>query len=340
MKDLRSMTMEELQSLIASWGEKPFRAAQLFDWLHGKRVKSIAEMTNLPAALRERLEKDADLTTLRLHTCQVSKDGTRKYLFVLPDGERVESVYMPHDYGKSVCVSSQVGCRMGCRFCASTMDGLARNLSGGEMLEQIYRIEADTGEKIDRVVVMGMGEPLDNLENLLAFIRLLSHPKGRNLSQRHITVSTCGLVPQIRELAEEKLAITLALSLHASSDETRRRIMPIARRYTIRETLAACEEYFEKTGRRVSYEYALAGGENDREEDALALAGLLKGKKAHVNLIPVNPVSGRDYAPSEGDTVLHFQKILEKNGINATIRRKMGADIEGACGQLRRRLAE
>lgn len=340
MEDLRSFSPEAWQSLMEEWGQPAFRALQIFDWIHVKRISDPAAMGNLPRSLRQQLAAAGSLEPLGIEACQKDKDGTRKYLFRLGDGERVESVYMPHDYGKSVCVSSQVGCRMGCRFCASTMDGLARNLFAGEMLEQIYRIEEDTGEKIDHVVVMGMGEPLDNLDNLLSFIRLLSHPKGRNLSQRHITVSTCGLVPQIRKLAAEKLAITLALSLHAAHDEARQRIMPVARRYSIAETLAACEDYFKITGRRVSYEYALVRGENDRETDARALAALLKGKKAHVNLIPVNPVSGRDFAPSEGDAVLCFQKILEKNGINATIRRKMGADIDGACGQLRRRLAE
>lgn len=334
------MTMEELQSLMASWGEKPFRAVQLFDWLHGKKIKSIAEMTNLPAALRERMEKEAGLTTLRLHTCQISKDGTRKYLFVLPDGERVESVFMPYDYGHTVCVSSQVGCRMGCAFCASGLLGLSRNLLAGEMLEQVYRIEEETGKRIDHLVVMGMGEPLDNLENLIRFIRLISDPGGKNMSQRNITVSTCGLVPQIDALAREGLSITLALSLHAPTDELRQRIMPIAKKYSIRETLEACDRYFEATGRRMSYEYSLVRGSNDSEENALQLVRLLKGKNCHVNLIPVNPVTERGFQASGDQAVQRFQKILEKNGINATIRKKMGADIDGACGQLRRRLAE
>ena len=219
MEDLRSFSPEAWQSLMEEWGQPAFRALQIFDWIHVKRISDPAAMGNLPRSLRQQLAAAGSLEPLGIEACQKDKDGTRKYLFRLGDGERVESVYMPHDYGKSVCVSSQVGCRMGCRFCASTMDGLARNLFAGEMLEQIYRIEEDTGEKIDHVVVMGMGEPLDNLDNLLSFIRLLSHPKGRNLSQRHITVSTCGLVPQIRKLAAEKLAITLALSLHAAHDD-------------------------------------------------------------------------------------------------------------------------
>ena len=332
MNDLRSMTIEELQAQIAAWGEKPFRAAQIFDWLHNKKVSSIQAMTNLPGALREKLEKETDLSALRLHTRQISKDGTRKYLFRLSDDQAVESVLMHYDYGNTVCISSQVGCRMGCAFCASTIGGLIRNLLPGEMLEQIYRIEEDAGIKVNHVVVMGTGEPLDNLENLLRFIRLLSHEKGKNMSQRNITVSTCGLVPQIYKLAEEKLGITLALSLHAPEDTLRQTMMPIARQYTIEETLAACDAYFEATGRRISYEYSLVKGVNDGAEQARTLAALLKGKNCHVNLIPVNPVAERSYEASRTEEQAHFQKTLEKNGINATIRKKMGADIDGACG--------
>ena len=334
------MTIEEIKALMESWGEKAFRAPQIFDWLHGKKVKSTEEMSNLPLALREKLAQVTSLATLALHTRQISRDGTRKYLFLLPDKQAVESVLMQYDYGNTLCISSQVGCRMGCHFCASTIDGLVRNLLPGEMLEQIYRVEEEAGLNINHIVVMGTGEPLDNLENLIRFIRLLSDPKGKNLSQRNITVSTCGLVPEIYQLAEEKLGITLALSLHAPEDALRQSMMPIARRYTIAETLAACDTYFQATGRRMSYEYSLVRDANDAPEQAQALAELLKGRNCHVNLIPVNPVAERPYETSRDESVFRFQKILEKNGINATIRKKMGADIDGACGQLRRRLME
>lgn len=340
MTDLRSMTEAELKDTAKNLGQSAYRGTQLFEWLHKKKIRSLDDALNLPRSFREALSQNHTLSTLTVHTLQISKDGTRKYLFLLPDGQAVESVFMPYDYGRTVCVSSQVGCRMGCRFCASTLSGLSRNLLPGEMLEQIYRIEEETGEKVDHIVVMGMGEPLDNLENLIRFIRLVSDPNGKNLSQRNITVSTCGLVPQIRALAEEKLGITLALSLHAPDDGLRKTMMPIANRYTIAETLAACDDYFRKTGRRMSYEYSLVRGSNDSEEQALALARLLKGKNCHVNLIPVNPVTERGFEASQEAAVLHFQKTLEKNGINATIRKKMGADIDGACGQLRRRLMQ
>ena len=340
MTDLRSLSEKELKTAAESLGQPAYRGAQLFSWLHKNRIRDLDEAGNLPRAFRELLRQQYTLSTLTLNTLQVSRDGTRKYLFLLTDGQAVESVFMPYDYGNTVCVSSQVGCRMGCRFCASTLNGLLRNLEPGEMLEQIYRIEEESGKKIDHIVVMGMGEPLDNLENLIRFIRLVSDPRGKNISQRNITVSTCGLVPQIRRLAEEKFAVTLALSLHAPDDALRRTMMPIANRYTIAETLAACDDYFRMTGRRMSYEYSLVRGTNDSEEQALALAKLLKGKNCHVNLIPVNPVTERGYEASGENAVRSFQKTLEKNGINATIRRRMGADIDGACGQLRRRLME
>lgn len=340
MTDLRSLTPEELRAALQDLGQPSFRTDQIFDWLHRKKVRTVDEMTNLPKALRETLKEDFTLSTLTLHTRQISRDGTRKYLFLLPDRQAVESVLMHYDYGSTVCISSQVGCRMGCHFCASTIGGLSRNLLPGEMLEQIYRIEEDASLTVNHLVVMGTGEPLDNLDNLIRFLRLLTHPAGKNLSERNITVSTCGLVPQIARLAEEHLGITLALSLHAPSDELRRTMMPIANRYTIAETLAACDAYFAATGRRMSYEYSLVRGVNDQPEHAQALFALLKGKNCHVNLIPVNPVAERSYEASQEASVTRFQKILEKNGINATIRKKMGADIDGACGQLRRRLME
>ena len=340
MNDVRSMTIEELKEWMKTRGEPAFRGDQLFGWLHREKVKSWEAMTNLPKALRQGLSETCALSTLSLHTRQIARDGTRKYLFQLSDQQAVETVLMQYDYGNTVCVSSQVGCRMGCRFCASAIGGLARNLLPGEMLEQIYRVEEEAGVNVGHVVIMGSGEPLDNLENVIRFIRLLTHPKGKNISERNITLSTCGLVPQIYELAKKKLSITLALSLHAPEDGLRRSMMPVGERYSIRETLKACDAYFEATGRRISYEYSLVRDVNDRPEQAEALSALLKGRNCHVNLIPVNPVKERNYSSSQKEAVNRFQKILEKNGINATIRKRMGADIDGACGQLRRRLME
>lgn len=298
-------------------------------------------MTNLPKSLRRQLDEETDYTCLRQVDCQISRqDGTRKYLFALADGNMVESVLMRYHHGNSVCISSQVGCRMGCRFCASTLDGLERNLAPSEMLDQIYRIERDIGERVSNVVVMGTGEPLDNYDNLLTFIRMLTDEHGCHISQRNVTVSTCGIVPRIRQLAEEKLQITLALSLHASNQKKRLELMPIARTYDISQVLDACAFYFQETGRRVTFEYSLVEGVNDAPEQALELAHLLAGMHGHVNLIPVNPIKERSYAASRPASVHRFQNILEKNGINVTIRRELGADIDGACGQLRRRYKE
>ena len=335
--DIKSFTFEELMEQVCALGQPAYRAGQIFQWLHEKQAASFAEMTNLPADLRRILEERFELVTVKQEQVLVSAiDGTRKYLFALPDGNVIESVMMRYQHGNSVCISSQVGCRMGCRFCASTLDGLERNLRPSEMLEQIYRIGRDTGERISNVVVMGSGEPLDNYEHLLRFIRLLTDGRGLHISQRNITVSTCGLVPQMRRLAEEKLQITLALSLHAADDETRRQLMPVARRYSLREVLGACDDYFQKTGRRMTFEYSLVGGVNDTPSHAEALARLLKDRHGHVNLIPVNPIKERDYVRSERKTVEAFKNHLEKYGINVTIRREMGRDIQGACGQLRR----
>jgi 23S rRNA (adenine2503-C2)-methyltransferase len=267
-------------------------------------------------------------------------DGTRKYLFALKDGNVVESVLMRYKHGNSVCISSQVGCRMGCRFCASTLDGLERNLMPSEMLDQIYSIQAHTGERVSNVVVMGTGEPMDNYDNLLTFIRLLTDEKGLNISQRNITVSTCGIVPNMRRLADEKLQITLALSLHASTDAKRRELMPIANKYSIAELMDACEYYFKQTGRRITFEYSLVGGVNDTDEDARLLTALAGPLNCHVNLIPVNPIKERDYVQSENGRIVAFKNKLEKNKITVTIRREMGRDIDGACGQLRRRHME
>lgn len=336
--DIKSLDLAELTAYIGELGEAPFRAKQLYQWMHEKRVASLDEMTNLPKSLIARLRENCRLVSLEKMALQVSaQDGTRKYLFVLPDGNVIESVLMRYRHGNSVCISSQVGCRMGCRFCASTLDGLVRGLTPSEMLDQIYRIGADIGERISNVVVMGTGEPLDNYDNLLKFIRLLTDENGPNISQRNVTVSTCGIVPKIRALAEEKLQITLALSLHAADQEKRKALMPVANRYGLEETLEACRYYFSQTGRRVTFEYSLVAGENDTAKDAKGLAGLLSGMNCHVNLIPVNPIQERDYRQPKAQAVLDFKKQLEKYGINVTIRREMGRDIDGACGQLRKR---
>lgn len=335
--DIKSMYPEELKALMLEMGEKPFRAAQLFSWMHEKRVSSYEEMTSLPAALREKLAADCPLTVLKEADCLVSKkDGTRKYLFELPDGNVIESVLMKYSFGNSVCISSQVGCAMGCRFCASTLGGKIRNLQASEMLEQVYRIQALTDSRVSHIVVMGSGEPFDNYEQLLRFIRLAVHEKGMNLSIRNLTVSTCGIVPKMRSFAEEKLPVTLAVSLHAADDETRRKLMPVANTYSVREVVDAARYYYQMSGRRVTFEYALAAGENDSAQDAEKLSALLRGFPCHVNLIPVNPVKERQFRPSHREETVNFQNKLEKNRINVTIRREMGSDINGACGQLRK----
>lgn len=336
--DIKSLTMEELKREMEAIGEKPFRAKQLYEWMHVKLAQNYDEMTNLPKSLRDRLSGEYDYTSLREAKVQTSKlDGTKKYLFALADGNFVESVWMQYRHGNSVCISSQVGCRMGCRFCASTLDGLERNLTPSEMLDQIYAISRNTGARVSNVVVMGTGEPLDNYDNLIRFIQMLTDENGLHISQRNITVSTCGIVENMRRLADEKLQITLALSLHGSTQEKRQELMPIANKYDIGEVMDACRYYFEQTGRRVTFEYSLVGGVNDTDEDARNLCSLIGGLNCHVNLIPVNPIKERDYVESERRDVLNFQRKLEMRHINATVRREMGRDIDGACGQLRRR---
>lgn len=341
MKDLKSLTLEELKEELKEGGFPAYRAGQLYRWLHVQLAEDPEEMTNLPAKLKQFLSENYTMTRLQVADRQISRlDGTQKFLFQLPDGETIESVFMKYKFGNSVCVSSQVGCRMGCRFCASTLDGLRRNLLPGEILEEIYTIHRLTGEKISHVVVMGTGEPFDNYENLLKFLRMLTDENGQNLSMRNVTVSTCGMVPRIYDLAREKLSITLALSLHATTDERRREIMPIANTYTISECMAACRYYFEETGRRVTFEYSLIKGVNDSLRDAKELAALAGSISAHINLIPVNPVRERDYEQPDLSAVQAFRAKLEKHGINVSIRRVLGRDIDGACGQLRHRHIE
>ena len=307
--DIKSLNLEELTAFVESLGEKKFRAKQIYEWMHRKHVASFSEMTNISAALIEKLNQNCTLTSLKKADVQISKiDGTRKYLFLLDDGNVIESVLMRYKHGNSVCISSQVGCRMGCRFCASTLDGLVRGLW-----------------------------PLDNYDNLLKFIELLSDENGLNISQRNLTVSTCGIVPRMRELADKKLQITLALSLHASNQEKRLQLMPVANKYDIKEAVDACRYYFEQTGRRITFEYSLVAGVNDTAEDAAELAELVRGINCHINLIPVNPIKERSYRQPDDGAVHAFQKKLERNGLTVTVRREMGRDIDGACGQLRRK---
>ena len=336
-KDLKSLNYSEMLEEMSACGEKAFRGKQIYQWLHEKLADSPDEMTNIPAKLKERLKNEYTCTHLQMIDVLTSGiDGTQKYLFRLHDGNVIESVLMKYKHGNSICVSSQVGCRMGCRFCASTLGGLTRNLLPGEILDQVYQIQKYSGERVSNLVLMGTGEPMDNYENVLKFIYMLSDEHGLNISQRNITVSTCGIVPRIYDLAEEQLQITLALSLHAATQEKRMELMPIAYKYNLKDVLAACRYYFEKTGRRLTFEYSLVGGVNDTDKDVQQLSELLRGLHGHVNLIPVNPIKERSYVQSNARVVANFKSKLEKCGINATIRREMGRDIGGACGQLRK----
>ncbi|MDO4265783.1 MAG: 23S rRNA (adenine(2503)-C(2))-methyltransferase RlmN [Eubacteriales bacterium] len=336
-QDICELTLTELTALLKEWGEPAYRAKQIYTWLHQKLAPDFLQMSNLSKGLRDRLSEHFYITVMEPVEVLVSKlDGTRKYVLRLRDGNIIEAVLMRYHHGNSVCVSSQVGCRMGCRFCASTLDGCVRGLTAAEMLAEIYAITRDTGERVSNVVIMGSGEPLDNFDETVRFIRMLSDENGLNISQRNITLSTCGLVPKIRELAELDLQITLALSLHAASQEVRETIMPVARAYPLREVLAACRMYFEKTGRRLTFEYSVVKGVNDTVQEAEKLAQLLKGMHGHVNLIPVNPIRERSYESPDRRTVEAFQAVLLCRGLSATIRREMGRDISSACGQLRR----
>ena len=340
-KDIRSFPFGELKKELESIGEKAFRAKQIYEWLHVKLVDSFEEMTNLSKALREKLDAEYEIPTVKMLERQESKiDGTNKFLFQLQDGNVVESVLMRYKHGNSVCISSQVGCRMGCRFCASTIGGLERNLKTSEMLGQIYQIQKISGERVSNVVVMGTGEPMDNYDNFVKFVNMLTDEHGLNISQRNLTVSTCGIVPNMKRLAEEKFQITLALSLHGSTQDKRKELMPIANKYDLSEVLEACDYYFDKTGRRITFEYSLVHGVNDRDEDANELISILKPRNCHLNLIPVNPIKERNFEKPSRKSAENFKFKLEKNGINVTIRREMGSDIDGACGQLRRRYVE
>lgn len=334
--DILSLYPEELEAEILAMGEKKFRAKQIFEWLHVKNVDSFEKMTNLSAQLRARLEEKFCIKSLFVcKTLESCTDNTVKYLYGLDDGNHIESVLMEYSYGNTICVSTQVGCKMGCRFCASTIAGYKRNLTAGEILGQIYTAQRESGRKISGVVLMGIGEPMDNYDNVVRFLKLLSCPQGFGMSLRHVSVSTCGIVPRIYELAELNLGITLSISLHAPDNAERSAIMPVNDRWDINELMAACRHYFAKTGRRISFEYALIDGHNDTREDAKKLAALLSDFVCHVNIIPVNKIKERSFT-SDRKAAHRFQQYLNELGINATVRRTLGADIEAACGQLRR----
>lgn len=331
-------TLEQLQDWMKENGEPAFRGGQLFDWLYVKRVKSFEHMTNLPKQMRDKLEEQFQFVTLTEITKFESKDGTVKFLFGLHDNHAIETVIMRHNYGNSVCVTTQVGCRIGCTFCASTLGGLKRNLTAGEIIAQVVTAQQmldATGDRVSSIVIMGSGEPFENYDATMAFLRNMIHEKGLNIGQRHITVSTSGIVPSMYKFADENTQINLALSIHAPNDTLRSKLMPVNRRYPFEDVMAACRYYIAKTGRRITFEYALIGGVNDRPEHAQELADVLKDLLCHVNLIPVNYVPERNYVRTPREDIFEFQRILERNKINATIRREQGHDIAAACGQLR-----
>lgn len=336
-KDIRSMNLEELQEDLLILGEKKYVASQIYSWLHKHLVSSFDEMTNISKNLREKLKKNYYISDCTIEKKLVSVyDETVKYLFRLSDGELIESVVMKYKYGRTICVSSQVGCRMGCKFCASGIAGFVRNLLPGEILAQIYTAQKDLGVRISHVVMMGVGEPLDNFDNVIRFLELISDENGQNLGMRNISLSTCGVVSGIYKLLEKKLQLTLSISLHAPSDEIRNKTMPVNSKWNIETLLSACRDYTKATNRRISFEYAMISGVNDSDECALLLSKKLKGMLCHVNLIPVNSVKERDFVKSSNERIHSFIRILEKNGINVTVRRTLGSDINASCGQLRR----
>lgn len=339
--DLLSLTLGEITDMMKELGEPAFRSKQFYQWMHQKQIFEFDQMTNLSKKLIEKLMEIGLVQLPKIVEIQTSQlDGTQKFLFELKDGNMVESVLMKYKHGNSVCISSQVGCKMGCKFCASTLDGWVRNLNPGEMLAQVYQIQVHSGERVSNVVVMGTGEPLDNYDHLLTFIKMLTDEDGLHISQRNITVSTCGIVPKIIELSKEHLQITLALSLHASTQKTREELMPIASKYPMHDVIQACKEYFFETGRRITFEYGLVGGINDSQKEAEQIGKLIGGMNCHMNLIPINPIKERTYVQSDPKVIQAFKNKLEKSGINVTIRREMGRDIDGACGQLRQKHLE
>lgn len=337
MKNIKDYNLEELKNELKEIGEKPFRAEQIFKWLYHEKVQSFDEMTNLSLELREKLKENYTICNFNILKKQESKDGTIKYLFDVLDDNAIETVLMKYHHGNSICVSSQIGCKMGCKFCASTGINFIRNLTSGEIVEQIIRVEQDTGERISNVVLMGIGEPLDNYDNVVNAIRLINHPKGLNIGARHISISTSGLVPKIYQLAEENIQCTLSISLHATDNQKRNRMMPVNNTYPIEELLQACKDYIANTNRRISFEYALAKDNNDNLEDAKQLVKLLKGMLCHVNLIPINKIENGKFDKSSNENIMKFRDYLNDHGIVATIRRELGSDIDAACGQLRRK---
>ena len=337
MKNIKDYNLDELKQELVNLEEKPFRAEQIFKWLYQDKVKSFDEMTNISLDLREKLKENYTMCNFNILKKQVSKDGTIKYLFDVLDGNAIETVLMSYHHGYSICVSSQIGCKMGCKFCASTGINFIRNLSSGEIVEQILAVEQDTKVRISNVVFMGIGEPLDNYDNVINAIHILNNQKGLSIGARHISISTSGLVPKIYKLAEENIPCTLSISLHATTDEKRSAMMPVNDAYPIEELIKACKSYIEKTNRRISFEYALAKENNDNLEDAKGLVKLLKGMLCHVNLIPINKIENGSFTKSSNEHIIEFRDYLNEHGIVATIRRELGSDIEAACGQLRRK---
>ena len=337
---ISSYTLEQLAERLKAMGQPAFRAKQIFHWLHQKLVTEFSAMTDQPKALLAKLEEEYYIAAPFIQRRQQSKDGTVKYLFRLADGNCIETVVMRYNYGNTVCVSTQVGCRMGCRFCASTQAGRVRNLEAGEIAAEIYAAQKDIGERISHIVLMGIGEPLDNFDNVMDFLTIISSPEGVNIGMRNISLSTCGIVPQIDKLAEKKLQLTLSISLHAPNNAMRSQMMPVNDAYPVEELIAACRRYQKVTGRRISFEYSMVRGVNDSPATAKELAKLIRGMGAHVNLIPINPVDGSPYSATDAENVKRFQNMLTELGVNATVRRRLGSDISAACGQLRREAAK
>ena len=337
MKNIKEYNLDELQNELVALGEKKYRAEQIFKWLYVDKVKEFDEMTNLSIELREKLKKEYTMCNFKILKKQEASDGTKKYLFDVLDGNAIESVLMEYHHGKTICVSSQIGCKMGCKFCASTGIKFIRSLTCGEIVEQILAVEQDIGDKISNIVFMGIGEPFDNYDNVMKAIKIINNQKGLNIGARHISISTSGLVPMIYRFADEELQCTLSISLHATNDAKRSSMMPINNRYNIEELMEACKYYINKTNKRISFEYALAKDNNDNLDDAKELVKLLKGMLCHVNLIPINKIENGDYVKSTNENIIRFRDYLNKNGIVATIRRELGSDIDAACGQLRRK---
>lgn len=337
MKNIKDFDLQDLEEEFIKMGEKKFRALQVFQWLYVEKVKSFDEMTNLSIDLREKLKQNYEICNFNIIRKLESSDGTKKYLFDILDGNAIETVLMQYHHGKTICVSTQVGCKMGCKFCASTGIPFVRSLTAGEIVEQILAVEQDINDKISNIVFMGIGEPLDNYDNVVKSIRILNNQKGLNIGARHISVSTSGLVPKIYDLAKENIQCTLSISLHATNNEKRSAMMPVNNAYPIEELIKACKDYIKTTNRRISFEYALAKDNNDNLEDAKELVKLLKGMLCHVNLIPINKIENGKFTKSTNENIIKFRDYLNDNGIVATIRRELGSDIDAACGQLRRK---